>query len=177
LPKHRIPLPSIKTTMIIIIVVVYTIVLTSLAVSIIDGNAPIRMPTIGNIITTGYEARGGDIQIINGNPTLNWSTIYVGTSTNRTFILRNKSNVVTTPELDTTNWTFNDTQGNQVDVQYAGNIIVNLTLNPPAPLNPNEETNATITLTVKFDTTFVNDLVNKHVATFSFDIIIQPSQV
>ena len=177
MPKHWIPLPSIKTVMIIVVVVVYTIVLTSLVVSIIDGSNPLRVPTIGNMITIGYEARSGDIQTTGVNQTLDWGTIYIGASTNRSFILKNKSNVITTPELNATDWIFKDQQGQQVDPPAVNNIIVNLTLNPPPPLNPNEETNATITLTIRFDQTFIDYVVNNNVRTFSFDIIIQPSQV
>ena len=176
MPKHMIPLPSIKTVMIIVVVVVYTIVLTSLVVSIIDGSNALRMPTIGNIITIGYEAHGGDIQTTGVNQTLDWDTIYIGASTNRTFILKNKSNVITTPELNATDWMFKDQQGQQVDPPAVNNMIVNWTLSN-TPLNPNEEVNVTITLTVRFDQTFIDYVVNNNVTTFSFDIIIQPSQV
>lgn len=176
MPKHWIPLPSIKTIMIIIVVVAYTIVLTSLTVSIIDGNTPFRMPTIGNIITTGYEAHGGNIQTIAENQTLDWGTIYIGASTNRSFILKNKSNIITTPQLNATDLIFKNQQGQPVDPPAVNNIIVNWTLND-TPLNPNEEVNVTITLTVRFDTTFIDYIVNNNVTTFSFDIVIQPSQV
>jgi hypothetical protein len=175
LPKRWIPLPSLKTAMIFTVVVVYTIVLTSLTISIIDGNAPIRMPTIGNIITTAYEAHGGDINTTGGNQTIDWGTIYVGGSTNRSFILKNKSNTITTPQLNATNWIFKDQQGQQVAPPTVNNMIVNWTLNN-TPLNPNEEVNVTITLTIRFDTTFVNYIVDNNIKTFSFDIIIQPSQ-
>jgi hypothetical protein len=171
------PLPSIKTIMIIIVVVVYTMVLTSLTVSIIDGNTPFQMPTIGNIITTGYEAHGGDINETANTQTLDWGAIYIGGSTNRSFILKNKSNIITTPQLNATNWTFKNQQGQQVDPPSVNNIIINMTLNPLPPLDPNEETNATVTLTVRFDTTFVDYIINNNVRTFSFDIIIQASQV
>ncbi len=174
MPKHRIPLPSIKTVMIIVVVVAYTMVLTSLVVSIIDGNSPFRMPTIGNIITTGYEARGGDIQTTAENQTLDWGTIYIGASTNRSFILKNKSNIITTPQLNATDWMFKDQQGQQVDPPTVNNISVNWTLNN-TPLNPDQEVNVTITLTIRFDQTFVDYIINNNVTTFGFDMIIQPS--
>lgn len=172
--KHWIPLPSIKTVMIIIVVVVYTMVLTSLVVSVIDGNSPFKMPTIGNIITTGYEAHGGDINTTATNQTLDWGTIYIGASTNRSFTLKNKSNIITTPQLNATNWVFKNQQGQQVDPPGVNNISVNWTLNN-TPLNPNEEVNVTMTLTISFDPTFIDYIVNNNVTTFSFDIIIQPS--
>ena len=177
MPKHRIPHPSIKTTLIIIVVVVYTITLTSLFVSILDGILPLHVPTVGNIITLGYEVHGGDIRTVFGNQTLDWGTIYVGTSTNRSLILKSKSNTKTVPELNTTGWAFRNQQGQVVVPPTMDDVTVNWTLNPSPPLDPNEETNATITLTVKYDATFVDYLINNNIATFSFDIIIQPSQV
>jgi hypothetical protein len=176
LPKHWIPFPSFKTVLTILVVVIYTIVLTSLFVSVIDGSNPLRMPTIGNIITMGYEAHGGDIQTAGENQTLDWGTIYVGTSTNRSFTIKSKSNTITIPQLNTTDWTFRNQQDQLVAPPTLNDIIVNWTLNNTL-LTPNEELNVTITLTIKYDAIFVDYLVNNNVKTFSFDIIIQPSQV
>lgn len=173
MPKHLIPLPSIKTTLTIIVVVVYTLVLTSLFVAVIDGINPLRMPTIGNIVTIGYKANGGDIQTIAGNQTLDWGTIYVGTPTNRSFTLKSESNTITTPQLNSTDWTFNDTA---VPSQFLNDIELNWTLSN-TPFNPGEEFNVTLTLTVKYDQTLVDYLINNNIRTFSFVVIIEPSQV
>lgn len=174
--KHKIPLPSIKTLLTIIVVVAYTIILTSLIVSIIDGESSLRMPTIGNLITMGYEAYGGDIVTTTGNSTLDWGKVYVGTSTNRSFILKSKSNTNTMPQLNSTDWTFKNQQDQPVVQPTVNDITVNWTLNN-ALLSPNEEVNVTITLTIKYDAAFVDYLINNQVKTFSFDIIIQPTQV
>ncbi len=174
--RHRIPLPSIKTALIIIVVVVYTITLTSLFVSIIDGSSIVRMPTVGNIITLGYEAHGGDIITNNGNATLDWGTIYVGASTNRSFILKSKSTANTIPQLNTTDWTFKNAQNQSAPPPTVNDITLAWTINNTS-LAPNQEINVTLTLTVKYDQTFVDYLINNNITTFSFDIIIQPSQV
>lgn len=174
--KYRIPLPSIKTILIVIVVVVYTIVLTSLFVSVIDGYSTLRVPTIGNIIALGYEAHGGDIISAGENQTIDWGTIYVGTSTNRSFILKSKSNTITMPQLNATDWIFKNQQDQFVAPPSVIGITVNWTLNNLF-LTPNEEVNVTITLTVKYDATFVDYLINNHIRTFSFDIMIQPSQI
>jgi hypothetical protein len=174
--KHWIPLPSIKTTLIIIVVVVYTLTLTSLFVSVIDGESPLRMPTIGNIITIGYEAYGGDILTTAGYQTINWGTVYVGTSTNRTFTLKSKSTLTTTPQLNATDWTFQNQQNQTVAPPTVNVIAVNWTLSNPE-LEPNQQANATVTLTVPYDAAFVDYLISNSVRTFSFDIVIQPSQV
>jgi hypothetical protein len=173
--KHWIPLPSFKTTLIIIVVVVYTITLTSLFVSVIDGENLLRMPTVGNIITLGYEAHGGNIITNNGNTTLDWGTTYVGASTNRTFNLKSKSTITTIPQLNTTAWTFKNAQNQTAPPPTVNDITLSWTINN-TPLTPNQEINVTLTLTVKYDQTFVDYLVNNNIRTFSFDIIIQPSQ-
>lgn len=174
--RRRIPVPSIKTALIIIVVVVYTITLTSLVVSIIDGSSFVRMPTVGNIITLGYEAHGGDIVTNNGNATLDWGTIYVGASTNRSFILESKSTVNTVPQLNATDWTFKNQQDQPVTPPTVNDITLTWTINNIS-LMPNQEINVTLTLTVPYNATFVDYLINNNVTTFSFDIIISPSQV
>ena len=174
--KHWIPLPSFKTILIIIVVVAYTITLTSLFVSIIDDRLIIRVPTVGNIIALGYEAHGGDIITNNGNATLNWGTIYVGASTNRSFSLKSKSTETTIPQLSTTDWAFKNAQNQTAPQPTVNDITVTWTINNTS-LAPNQEINVTLTLTVKYDQTFVDYLINNNVTRFSFDIMIQPSQV
>ena len=174
--KHWMPLPSFKSILIIIVAVVYTITLTSLFVSIIDGNLIVRLPTVGNMITLGYEAHGGDIIANNGNATLDWGTIYVGTSTNRSFSLKSKSTTITTPQLSTIDWAFKNAQNQSAPPPTVNDITLTWTINNTS-LAPNQEINVTLTLAVKYDQTFVDYLINNNITTFSFDIIIQPSQV
>ncbi len=50
-------------------------------------------------------------------------------------------------------------------------------INNDTQIEPNQKINVTLTLTVQHDPTFVNYLINNTIATFSFDIIIHPSQV
>ena len=174
--KHRMPLPSIKTILVITVLVVETTILILLILSVIDGESNLRLPTIGRIITLGYEAHGGDILAQAENKTVDWGIVYVGASINRSFILKSKSTTNTIPQLSTTNWTFENQQGQPVAPPTISDIAVSSTLNNTL-LAPNEEVNVTITLTVKYDATFVDYLINNEVRTFSFDIIIQPSPV
>jgi hypothetical protein len=175
--KRWIPLPSFKTILMIIVVVVYTITLTSLVVSIMNNvNLIVRLPTVGNIIALGYEAHGGDIITSNGNATLDWGTIYVGASTNRSFFLKSKSSTTTTPQLATADWAFKNTQNQSAPPPTMNDITLSWTIGNMS-LAPNQEINVTLTLTVKYDQTFVDYLINNDITTFSFDIIIQPSQV
>ena len=92
-------LPSAKTTLTIIVVVIYTIVLTTLLASVLRTNHDLLMPGLGNIVALGYEA---------DNKTLDWGTVYVGTSTDQAINLTSKSSTVTTPFLNYGNWKFNN---------------------------------------------------------------------
>jgi hypothetical protein len=83
-------LPSAKTTLTIIVVVIYTIVLTTLLAAVLRTNHNLLMPGLGNIVALGYKV---------DNQTIDWGTVYVGTSTDRAINLTSRSNKVTTPEL------------------------------------------------------------------------------
>jgi hypothetical protein len=160
-------LPSAKTTLTIIVVVFYTITLTTLLAAVLRTNHNLLMPGLGNIVALGYEV---------DNDTVDWGTIYVGTSTNRSFILKSISTKLTTPQMDTTNWTFRNAQDQLAPPSTVNSITLSWTVNDTS-LAPNQEINVTLTLTVKYDQTFVEYLINNNVTTFSFDIIIQPSQL
>jgi len=168
MPKRRILLPSSKTTLTIIVVAVYTITLTTLIASVLRTNHNLLIPGLGNIYTLGYET---------DNKTLDWGTIYVGTSTDRSFNLTSKSNTVTTPELTYGNWTFRNAQNQPTPPPSVNSMTINWNLNNDTRLDPNQKINVTITLTAEYDQTFVDYLINNSVVTFIFDIIIYPSQV
>jgi len=163
-----------KTTLIIIVVVVYTITLTSLFASLMSRENRLRFPTVGNIIVMGYEAYGGDINTTGTNQTLDWGTVFLGTSINRSFTLKSISSMFTIPQLNTTNWTFENAQDAPVAPPTINDFAVDWNLNNTL-LAPNEEVNVTITLTVKYDTAFAEYMINNQIRKFSFDIIIIPS--
>ena len=166
--KRRILLPSAKTALTIIVVAVYTITLTTLIASVLRTNHNLLMPGLGNIVTLEYDV---------DNRTIDWGTIYVGTSTDRSFNLTSKSNTVTTPELTYGNWTFRNAQNQPTPQPSVNNMTINWNLNNDTRLDPNQKINVTITLTAEYDQTFVDYLINNSVVTFIFDIVIYPSQV
>ena len=161
-------LPSAKTTLTIIVVVFYTIVLTTLLAAMLRTNHNLLMPGLGNIYTLGYEA---------DNKTLDWGTIYVGASTDRSFNLTSKSNTVTTPVLSYGNWTFRNAQNQPTPSPPVNSMKINWNLNNDTRLAPNQRINVTLTLTAEYDQTFVDYLINNSAVTFTFDIMIHPSQV
>ena len=177
MPRYRIPLPSAKTALTIIVVVIYTITLTSLFASILNSYRNIQMPSFGTIYALGYDVYDGDIITVGGNKTLNWTTIYVGSSINRSFLLKSLSSTVTKPNFAYGNWTFRDAQDQKQPSPPLDNVTVDWNLSDDRLLNPNEVVNVTLTLKVKYNEEFVQDLINYHVKTFSFDITIYPSQV
>ena len=177
MPRRRIPLPSAKTALTIIVVVIYTMTLTSLFASILNSYRSFRMPSLGTIYTLGYDVYDGDIIMVNGNRTLNWTTIYVGSSINRSFLLKSISSTVTKPNFAYGNWTFRDEQEQIQPSPPLDNVTVDWNLSKDRLLNPNEIVNVTLTLKIEYNETFVQDIIKFNITTFSFDIAIYPSQV
>ena len=161
-------LPSAKTTLTVIVVVIYTIVLATLLADLLRTNHNLLMPGLGNIITLGYDV---------DNRTIDWGTIYVGTSTDQAINLTSRSNTVTTPELSYGNWTFKNAENQPAPSPSVINMTLSWSLNNDTQIEPNQKINVTLTLTVEYDPTFVGYLINNTITTFSFDIIIHPSQV
>jgi hypothetical protein len=165
MPKRRILLPSAKTTLTIIVVVAYTITLTTLVASVLRTNHNLLMPGLGNIVALGYKV---------DNNTIDWGTIYVGTSTDCAINLTSKSSTVTTPFLNYGDWKFNNIS---VPTSLVNNMRLNWSLSNDTRIAPNQKINVTLTLTIEYDPTLVDYLINNTITTFSFDIIIHPSQV
>jgi hypothetical protein len=161
-------LPTAKTTLTIIVVVFYTIILTTLLAAVLRTNHNLLMPGLGNIVTLGYDV---------DNRTIDWSTVYVGTSTDHAINLTSRSNTVTTPELSYGNWVFKNAENQPAPPPSVNNMTLSWSLNNDTQIEPNQKINVTLTLTVEYDPTFVDYLINNTITTFSFDIIIHPSQV
>jgi len=161
-------LPSAKTTLTIIVVVAYTITLTTLVASVLRTNHTLLMPGLGNIVTLEYDV---------DNRTIDWGTVYVGTTTDHAINLTSRSNTVTTPELSYGNWIFKNAENQPAPPPSVNNMTLSWSLNNDTQIEPNQKINVTLTLAVEYDPTFVDYLINNTIATFSFDIIIHPSQV
>jgi hypothetical protein len=158
-------LPSAKTTLTFIVVVFYTITLTTLLAAVLRTNHNLLMPGLGNIVALGYKV---------DNDTIDWGTIYVGTSTDRAINLTSNSSTVTTPFLNYDNWKFNNIS---VPTSLVNNMQLNWNLNNDTRILPNQKINVPLTLTIEYDPTLVDYLINNTITNFSFNIIIHPSQV
>jgi hypothetical protein len=161
-------LPSAKTTLTLIVVVFYTITLTTLLAAVLRTNHNLLMPGLGNIITLGYKV---------DNDTVDWGTIYVGASTDYPINLTSRSNRVTTPELSYGNWEFRNAENDPAPLPLVNNMTLGWDLPNGTQIEPNQTIRIVLTLNATYDPTFVNYLINNTIATFSFDIIIHPSQV
>ena len=170
------PHPSRKTVLLVLIVATITILLSALISTWISGITNLKVPSIGTIRTLGVDAYGGDINTTqNGQKFIDWGIIYPGTATNRSFYIRNKSNIEITLNLTKANLTYIDSNGKNVtspDQSY-----LNLTWNyNDTPLSPNEVIYVTLTLHASPDQSFIDYLITNNVREFSFDIYICPSE-
>jgi hypothetical protein len=171
----KIPLPSAKTVLLTIVVVVYTMTLTTLAATLLTRNHNLHLPSFGTIYTIGYEIYGGDIIIKDGYPALDWGTTNVGNSTNRSFYLRSTSNIPTIPKLNITDWSFTSSDM-PAPLPAANKINVTWNLND-TPIEPDQEVYVTTKLEIQIDPDFIKYLVDNRVTQFSFNMTIYPSKV
>lgn len=168
---------SKKTLTLIVTVIAATLILSTAISMWLSRFYNLHFPSIGTILVVGAKAYGGDINGTETNQYVNWTTVYPGTSINRSFYIQSESNIPVTLELKTADWTFLDSYGNNV-TQHLANYIerenaMNVTWNySGAPLNPGEEIYVTLTLQTSSETSFVDYLIAYRVEAFNFVIII-----
>jgi len=172
---------SKKTMLLVMVVAVITIAIIILIfmLPIIHDNSLLR--NIGILRTTGVKAYGGNIIDENGEQRIDWGTVYPGTLTNRSFYLQSESNVETVFTFETANWTFLDSEGNNVtgslpsdmDIEDPMNVTWNYT---DTPVSPGDEIYVTLTLEPPNDIRFITYLIDEKVEEFSFDIYIYAEQ-
>ena len=154
---------SRKTILLIAIVAAITLVSSALIAIWLSNSYDIHLPTLGTISLIGVEAYGGDINSTNGNLTLNLGEIMLGTPKNVSFILRSKSNMLTTLNISLNNWVPKELQSYMnVTWNYSGEEIA-----------PNEETPIIIDITPEASTEFVDYIITNDVKNFSFNLTIQ----
>jgi len=159
----KLPCPSKKTVLLILIVAAITLLLSALISMWLNKVYNLKVPSIGNIHTLGAEAYGGNITLKeDGAQYIDWGTIYPGTMSNRSCYLRSISNVDVKLNLNTSNW-------NPADISAYMNLTWNYT---DTPISPSETIYVTFTLQTASDISFINYLMTNDVKEFSFDIII-----
>ena len=166
---------SKRTILLITITVAITLIISSM-VSICLGKVTyLSVPSLGTIKTLGVEAYW-DSDLKNKTETIDWDTIWPGTYKNVTLYIRSLSNIETTLELRTANWTFLDSNNSIVAGSSDSSPYMNLTWNyNETTVRPSETVQVTLTLSVDYSSDFVEFLIAKDVKEFSLDIIISTS--
>lgn len=157
---------SKKTVLLILIVAAITITFTTAISILLTRIDNLTFPSLGTIRTTGVNA---SIQYID------WGTIYPGTLTNCSFYVQSQSNIETTLNLTAANWTFRDSEGNNVtrSLPIKPADAMNVTWNYTGALvSPGKKIYVTLTLKASNDISFINYLIDERVEEFSFDIHI-----
>ena len=103
--------------------------------------------------------------------------MYPGNSNNVTLYLQSVSNVKTTLELQTTNWTLLNSNGTIVSGPSNSTNYMNLTWDyNNTTVNPKQTVPVTLTLAIDNSDNFIWFLINNNVTQFSFDIIISANE-
>jgi len=174
-----------KTILLIIIVSSLTLLFSTIITMWLNNtynlNIPtifykIRFPSFGAVRIIGAEAYGGDLNTNNGGQYLDWGTIYPGTSTNRSFYIKSKSNTPTILNLKIANFTFQNSKGENISASLLAKNPLEITWNYNNQiLAPNEEIYVTLTLKAPSNIGFLEFLINSQVQNFSFEITITAS--
>jgi hypothetical protein len=173
--QFRIPHVSRKTVLLIVGVAAITLSLNMLISMRLSRWHNFEFASSGFIHTVSVEAFGGDMINNSGAQYIDWGTIYLGTSVNRSLYIRNKSNIPTTLALAPENWTFTNENGQ--NAPQPNSTYMALAWNySNAQLNPQDVIPVTLTLNVSGDNAFIDYLVNNRVIGFSFDIHILPAK-
>lgn len=150
-----------KTFLLILIVSIVTVIISS-AISIwLSRFHNLTLPTIGIIKTIGVEAYW-DPNCENKTETIDWDTIWPGSTKNVTFYIRSVSNVKTVLHLNTSNISpANISEYFSLSWNYDG-----------TPLNPDEIIQVTLFLSASTDDSLTRYLITNKVKDFSIDIHI-----
>jgi len=151
-----------KKTLLLILVVSTATTLISSAVSMwLSSFHNLTIPTMGTIKTVGVEAYW-DPNCENKTETIDWGTIWLGSTKNVTLYIRSVSNVKTSLHLNASNI-------------IPANVSEHLNLSwnyDETLLNPKETIQVTLFLSTSADTLFARYLIANDVKDFSLDIHI-----
>jgi len=155
---------SKKTVLLILIVAVASIAITTTISILLSKIDNLHVPSLATIKTIGVEAYW-DPSCENKTETIDWDTIWPGSTKNITFYLRSVSNFEATLNLTTTNWNPANIS-DHMDLSWSYN---------ETPLNPGEIIQVTLTLSASSSDSFIRYLIANDVKDFNFDIVIAAS--
>jgi len=155
---------SKKTLLLVLIVAVASIAVTTAISILLSKIDKLYVPSLATIKTIGVEAYW-DPNCENKTETIDWGTIWPGSSKNVTLYIRSVSNFEATLNLNATNWNpVNISDYISLSWSYYGK-----------PLDPGEIIQVTLTLSASSSDSFLHYLIANSVKDFSFDIIISAS--
>jgi hypothetical protein len=153
-----------------------TLIVSGLVAIMLDGNSPLRLPSVGYIHTIGLKAYW-DPTLQNETRQINWGTVYPGSTNQVSFYLQSTSNVPTTLQMTVANWTYKNANDTIIWGPADTSPYVNLTWNcENETLASNQTITATLTLTIDSSQEFLTYLVNNSMQQFSMDITIQAKE-
>ena len=167
---------SQKTMLLMVIVVLAILLLHNLVLTWLQETDNLSIPSFATIETFGVKAYW-DSDLRTEITDLSWPTVYPGTSNNVTLYLHSVSNIKATLELQTTNWTFRNSNDTIVSGPASSTKYMILTWNyNNVVVDPNQTVRVTLTLSIDNSANFISFLINNNVKQFSFDIIIRVSE-
>lgn len=156
---------SKKTVLLILIVAIASIAITTTIFILLRRIEDLHVPSLGTMKTVDVEAYW-DPNRENKTETIDWGTVYPGSSKNVTFYIRSVSNLETILNLSTTNW-------NPANISNYMNLTWSY---DGTPLSPGDVIQLTLTLSASPSDSFRNYLYANDVKDFSFDIVIVASE-
>jgi len=160
------PLRRHKKTILLILIVSTATILISSSISILLSRfSNLTIPGIGTIKTIGVEAYW-DLNCENKTETIDWGTIWAGSSKNVTLYMRSVSNFEATLYLNATNW-------NPANISDYMNLSWNYN---GTTVHPDDTIQVTLTLSASSSDSFIHYLITNDVKDFSFDIVIYTSE-
>jgi hypothetical protein len=109
-----------------------------------------------DIYVTGIQVQGGDLH----GTSINWGTIYVGSSKNVSFRVQSTSNIPIKLSYNITNWA-------PSEIGSYLNLVWNYN---ETQIEPNQELLLTLTLTAPLSDEFENYLITNNITAFSFNL-------
>ncbi|MEM3378384.1 MAG: hypothetical protein QW674_05505 [Candidatus Bathyarchaeia archaeon] len=165
---------SKKTILLIVIVSSLTLII-NMFVSMWLSRYDTSFPSFGIIRVIGVEAYGGDIRTSpDGQPYLDWGTLYPRTVANNSFYIKSQSNMPVRLDLSISNFVFKNSLGENVTVAPPISEPLKITWNYNNTLvNPRGSVYVTLSLTVSSDIAFLTYVIDNNVKEFAFDINIK----
>ena len=167
---------SKKTILLILTVAAITLVISTIFSILLTRIDNLHMPSLGNLRTQGVEAYW-DATLENETKTIDWGTLWLGSSKNATIYLRSTSTGQTPLYLETANLTFYDT--NQLAMQPPTTISTQMHLSwnyNGSMVKSGNVIQVTLTLSTDYSQDFVSYLIENDVKSFSLDILIRTTE-